>query len=235
MKLQIQELSFILFVKDLNPAIIHPAILQYLGILPAQWELVENPAHSDREVKLVFTNKVSLMIQPNRIVFAETIGEKELRDVQIIQIITAYLQTFSNIEYQAISINPSGYIACDSVAKANEYMTQNLLSSSYWRLLENQDINGVQLRLAYPYKSGNFYLDIYQANIELFNQVIPAIWFAGNFNYQLSGNNSQQKLENLETLIQQWKIDVNTFRDFIGQKFLASGIVPAISLFSSIK
>lgn len=33
--LKIQELSVTLFVKDLEPGTINPAVLQYLGIIPA--------------------------------------------------------------------------------------------------------------------------------------------------------------------------------------------------------
>ncbi|HHP7232071.1 MAG TPA: hypothetical protein ACFCUY_14580 [Xenococcaceae cyanobacterium] len=228
MNLKIQELSFSLFAKELSPGTIHPAILQYLGIIPVQWELIESPIYSDREVKLVFTNQVSLMIQPNRIIFAETIEHKRLNEVQVPNIVTTYSRIFSNINYQEISISPSGYVAFNSDIEASQYMKQNLLPSSPWKTFGNRSMNTMGLKLAYPYESGNFYLDINQANVEVLNQVIPAVWFVGNFNYQLTDDHNAQKLVTLQSLIQQWKTDVTKFGNFIGKKFLASSKVPAV-------
>lgn len=233
MNLKIQELSITLFVKNLQPGTIHPAVLQYLGIIPSQWELIKNPVHSDREVKLVFTNQVRLIVQPNRIIFAETIGHKKLDDIQITQIALRYLKTFSNIDYQGISINPGGYVRFNSHEAASLYMSQNLLPSKPWQTFTDSSINAMGLKLAYPYKKGKFYLDINQASVEIVNQVIPAVWFVGNFNYLLDGKDKTEKLEQSKQLIKQWRIDVDLFANFISEKFLASiktpvfGVLPA--------
>lgn len=231
MNLKIQELSITLFVQDLQPKTIHPAVLQYLGIIPNEWELMEKPLYSDRELKLVFNNQVRLLIQPNRIIFAETIGQKKLQDIQIASITTAYLQTFSNLMYRAVSISPSGYVPFNSNSEASAYMSNNLLPSRPWKTFGNNSINAVGLKLAYPYKSGDFYLNIDRASVEISDRLTPAIWFAGNFNYPLENKNATEKLADLQTLIQQWKIDVNKFGNFISKKFLGTTKASEISVF----
>lgn len=230
--LKIQELSITLFTQDLEPETIHPAVLQYLGIIPAQWELIKKPIYGDREVQLVFTNQVRLIVQPNQIIFAETIGQKKLHDVQITHIANAYLQTFSSVDYQAISIKPNGYVPFNSEGEADAYMSDNFAPSRPWKTFADNSINAVGLKLAYPYKSGNFYLDIDRASLEIGGLVTPAIWFAGNFNYSLDSNSKIERLEQLKQLIQTWRIDVELFVYFINKKFLGSTKSPSSWIFT---
>ena len=231
MSLNIQELNFTLFAKDLKPGTIHPVVLQYLGIIPHEWELMENPVYSDRELKLIFTNQVRLIIQPNRIIFGETVGQKTVRDIQIPLIISAYLQAFSNINYQGLSINPSGYVPFNSDEEANKYMSENLLPSRPWKTFADNSVSAVSLKLAYPYKKGSFYIDINQANLEVGDRTMAAVWFAGNFNYQLHDDNAANRLQSLQTLIEQWKTDVNKFGNFISKKFLGTTKASEVSVF----
>lgn len=232
MSLKIQELSFTLFAKDLKPGTIHPTVLQYLGIIPPEWKLMENSVYSDRELKLVFTNQVRLIVQPNRIIFAETVGQKKSQDIQIELITSAYLRAFSNLNYQGLSINPGGYVSFNSDREAGAYMSENLLPSRPWKTFDNNSINAVGLKLAYPHKSGGFYLDIDRASLEISDRMISAIWFAGNFNYPLENKEITERLVDLQTLIQQWKIDVNKFGNFISQKFLGTTKTSEVSVFN---
>ncbi|MGD1920548.1 MAG: hypothetical protein ACFCAD_17680 [Pleurocapsa sp.] len=233
MNFQLQELSFTLFAKDLKPAVIHPAILQYAEIIPADWTLMEKITYSDRELKLVFDNQVRAIVQPSRIFFAETIGNKKIADIQTPLIIEKFLTIFSRINYQALSIAPSGYQIFKSDVTARKYLSQNLLTNDPWQQFDGQDFNAIGLKLAYPYKSGTFYLDISQGNIEVKDISSPAVWFAGNFNYPLTGNNAPEKLENCQILFQQWEQDIQKFRGFVEQKLLASIAVPELNLFNS--
>ena len=233
MNLNLQELSFTIITQDLKPAIINPGVLQYVGIIPAGWELVENPIYNERELKLIFNNQVRLIIQPNRIFLAETIGTKKIQDIQIVEIIDNFLKVFTNVHYQAVSIAPSGYAAFSSEIEAKQYMSQNLLPDRPWQKFDRQSINAVGLKLSYPHKSGNLYLDINQANVEIGGRATAAVWFAGNYSYWLIGDNNAEKLEHLKQLVAKWKIDVSKFYRFVEQKFLVSLVDPDISVFPS--
>ena len=233
MNFQLQELSFTLFAKNFNPATIHPAILQYVEIIPSDWKLIEDITYSDRELKLVFENQVRLIIQANRIFFAETIGSKKIAEIQLPLIIERFLKVFPRINYQALSIAPSGYYIFKSDLAATKYLSQNLLTNDPWQQLEGQSINAVGLKLSYPYKSGNFYLDINQASVEVQDVANSAVWFAGNFNYQFSRDGNKEKLANCQLLLQQWEEDLQKFTDFIEQKLLASITSPELNLFNS--
>lgn len=229
--LHLQELSFSLFTNSFNPTIYNPRTLLQGGVIQPDWNFAEEPVYSDRGVKLVFTNQVRIVAQSNRITFAETIGQKNIQDILLPQIVQRNLQTFSNLEYRAVSVNPSGYAPFASALETKKYLAQNLLSSAPWQTFQDRAISGVGLKLVYPYKTGNFYLDINQANVEISQSTTAAIWFAGNFYYQLIEGENQQQNHGLLNILQNWQSDVANFQDFINQKLLNIATMPSVSLF----
>lgn len=228
--LQLQELNFTLLTKDFNPAIFTLTTLQNNAIIQSDLELAENPIYSNSGVKYVFNNQIRLIAQPHRIIFAETINNKRLQDIHLPKIVSKCLQTFTQIDCQAFSIKPSGYAPFNSDLEARKYMSQGLLAFNSWQKLQNREISAVGLKLAYPYKTGNFHLDINQANVEVSGRQIPAVWFAGNFIYQLSGQDSTERQSHMNMVLD-WQSDIQNFQDFINNELLAPSILPSPNLF----
>lgn len=228
--LQLQELNFTLLTKDFNPAIFTLTTLQNNEIIPSDWGLAESPIYSNSGVKYVFNNRVRLIAQPHQIIFAETINNKRLQDIHLPKIVSKCLQTFTQIDCQVFSIKPSGYAPFNSDLETRNYMSQGLLAFNSWQKFQNQEISAVGLKLAYPYKKGNFYLDINQANIEVSGTQIPAVWFAGNFIYQLSEQDITERQSHID-LVLDWQSDIQNFQYFINNELLAASILPSQSLF----
>lgn len=129
MSLQIRAVSFKLFVDNIIDATIHPAILQSLAILPVEWELVAQPVISELQVKLTFTNQVSLVINSDCITFTEVI-EQQLNTLNIAVIANSYIQVFSYLGYRSLSIILQSELTFDSKARINRYIEQKLLLSN---------------------------------------------------------------------------------------------------------
>lgn len=231
MNLQLQELNFTLFVTNFNPAIFNLNTLQYGGVIQSDWKLAEDPIYNENGVKLVFTNQVRILAQPNRILFAETVGGKRLQDIWLPTIVKNSLQTFPHIEYHTISLKPGGYTPFDSDLEACQYLSKGLLASTLWQKFQGQEISAAGLKLAYPYKTGSLYLDINQASVEISGVETPAVWFAGNFNYQLLGQDSTEKKNHLEAILRDWAFDIKNFQSFIDNELLAISIIPSVNLF----
>lgn len=229
--LQLQELNFTLLTKDFNPAILDLNTLQNKGIIQADWQLAENPIYSNSGIKYVFTNRVRIIAQSNSIIFAETIGRKRIQDIHLPKIVSKHFQAFDQIDYQVCSLKPSGYAPFNSNSESCQYMSSGLLASNSWQKFQEREISAVGLKLAYPYKTGNFYLDINQASVEVSGIETPAVWFAGNFIYQLLDGDSTKKKAKLESIFEDWQTDIKIFQDFINNEFLAVSIMPSLSLF----
>lgn len=228
---QLQELNFTLFVQQFKPTVLNLNTLQRAGIIKEDWELAEEPVFQANGTKLVFTNKVRIIAQADKIIFAETVGSKRLQDAKLPDTVTNFIQSFLDIKYQAIFLSPGGYAQFNSASEACKYLSEGLLASTPWQKFNGQEINAVGLKLAYPYKSGNFYLDINQANLEFPNAKINAVWFAGNFSYQLLGNDNSQKYLNLKNIIKDLDSDLKNYQDFVDYKLLAVSVMPSFSIF----
>ena len=228
---QLQELNFTLFAEQFNPAMLNLNSLQRVGVIKPSWQLAEEPIYQTSGMKLVFTNKVRILAQPDRLIFAETVGNKRLQDTHSPSAVINYVKGFPEIKYLAVSLNPGGFARFPSATEACKYLTEGLLASTPWRKFQGQPINAAGLKLAYPYKSGNFYLDINQANLDIGGQNIPAVWFAGSFNYQLRGHDSTQRYLHLNNIIQGWKIDLENYQTYINNELLAVSVIPSVSIF----
>ena len=229
--LQLQELNFTLFTEKFNLAILNLNALQRVGAIKPNWQLAEEPIFQNNGIKLVFTNKVRIIAQPDRLIFAETVGNKRLQDTRLAETVINHVQGFPEIKYLALSLNPGGYASFPTSSEASKYLSEGLLASTPWGNFQGQPINAVGLKLAYVYKSGNFYLDINQANLDISGREIPAVWFAGSFNYQLLGNNSEKKLINLNNLLQNWRVDIENYQNYVNNELLAVSVIPSMSVF----
>ncbi|MBO1060124.1 MAG: hypothetical protein HEQ14_04110 [Aphanizomenon flos-aquae CP01] len=220
--LQLSEIAIALVAKDLNPAVLNPDFLKYTGIIPTDWELANQPIYNNNLVQLVYKNGVGIIVQPNRLNVLEMIGGKRLAEIQLATIALQLIEKLSEIEYQAVGINPKAFVNFPSVEDAYNYICGKLLAPGSWQEFGGSKVNAA-LQLSYPLKRGTLNLAINQVNVQVGEQEItPAILFSGNLNYPLSGNTNTEKIQDLRQVIGNWQNDVKTFQDLLGEKFLPS-------------
>ncbi|MFN8952251.1 MAG: hypothetical protein ACK5WC_14085 [Aphanizomenon sp.] len=220
--LQLSEIAIALVAKDLNPAVLNPDFLKYTGIIPTDWELANQPIYNNNLVQLVYKNGVGIIVQPNRLNVLEMIGGKAPAEIQLATVALQLIEKLSQIEYQAVGINPKAFVNFPSVEDAYNYICGKLLAPGSWQEFGGSKVNAA-LQLSYPLKRGTLNLAINQVNVQVGEQEItPAILFSGNLNYPLSGNTNTEKIQDLRQVIGNWQNDVKTFQDLLGEKFLPS-------------
>jgi hypothetical protein len=219
--LQISEIAVSIVAKNLNPAVLNPDFLKYTGIIPADWELANQPVYNNNLVQLIYKNGVGIIVQPNRLNVLEMIGPKTPVEIQVAAIASQLIEKLSQIEYQAVGINPKGFVGFASAEDAYHYICGKLLSPGSWQEFGGSKVNA-SLELSYPLKRGVLNLAINQVNVQSGEQVTPAILFSGNLNYPLLGNTITEKIQDLQQVIGNWQNDVKTFQDLLGEKFLPS-------------
>lgn len=63
----------------------------------------------------------------------EPIGDKILSNLMIAEIARKYAQTLPNLEFEAVGINPRGYVTfAGEIDAARLYLAQTLLSPGAW-------------------------------------------------------------------------------------------------------
>lgn len=217
--LNLQEVAIAIAAKNLNPTVLNPDFLKYTEIIPTDWELARPPVYTNQLSQLLFSNGIGIVAQPNQIVFAETIGSKDLKGVQIVEAACRCIETLSKVEYQAVGINPTGFVTYDSEDAAYQYLCKALLSPGSWQEFGEAQMKA-GLQLSYTLKRGQLNLGINQVVLKAPDQHIPAILFSGNFNHPVVGSSQSDQLEDLKHLIRGWQDNVALYQQLIEAKFL---------------
>ncbi|MFM7365820.1 MAG: hypothetical protein ACKO11_15255 [Cuspidothrix sp.] len=226
--LQLSEIAIALVAKNLNPAVLNPDFLKYTGIIPTEWELATQPVYNSNLVQLVYKNGVGIIVQPNRLNVLEMIGGKPPTEIQFATVALQLIDKLSQIEYQAVGINPKAFVSFPTDEEAYQYICGKLLAPGAWQEFGESKVNAA-LELSYRLKQGSLNLAINQVNVQFGEQTTPAILFSGNLNYPLTGNTLPEKLQDLKRIISNWPNDVKTFQQLLVGKFLPSSAVQPLS------
>lgn len=226
--LQLSEIAIAIVAKDLNPGVLNPDFLKYTGIIPNEWELASQPIYNSNLVQLVYKNGVGIVVQPNRLNVLEMIGGKPPTEIQFATVALQLIDKLSQIEYQAVGINPKAFVSFATQEEAYQYICGKLLAPGSWQEFGESKVNAA-LQLSYPLKQGALNLAINQVNVQFGEQTTPAILFSGNLNYPITGNTLPEKIQDLKQIVSNWPNDVKTFQQLLVEKFLPSSAVKPLT------
>ncbi|MEL6462647.1 MAG: hypothetical protein AAFQ91_31220 [Cyanobacteria bacterium J06621_15] len=218
--LTVQELAIVVAAKDLKTSIISADFLKYSGIIPGEWELNQKPYVDNNGAKFSFKNGVNIVAETNRIIFAEAIGNKTNETVLIPNIISKFTQKLSSLDFQAIGINPRGFVAFGEEDAGRKFITEKLLSPGAWQE-EGEAGMRASLNLMYKFRRAPLALNITEAALNQKDKSIPIVIFSGSFSYQVIGKTVEQKLGYVNQVIGNWFTDITAFSSLVNDKFLA--------------
>ena len=227
--LTVQELAIVIAAKDLKPSIITPDFLKYSGIIPGEWEFASKPVVNNNGARFSFKNGLNIIAEPNRVVVAETISQKldasrnankTTETILTPSIISKFTQALPNLDFQAVGINPRGFVAFGEEDAANKFITQKLLAPGAWQE-EGEETMRASLNLIYKLKRAPLALNITEAALNQKEKKIPIVIFSGSFSYQVAGNSNEQKLGYVNQVIGNWFTDITAFSSLVNDKFLA--------------
>ena len=219
-KMKIRELAIALTAENINFSTLNIDVLKDSNIIPENWELTHQPIYTSNMVQLVFQVGVAIVAQSNQILFAQVLNSIDPRQVVAPQVALRYIEKFPRKEFQAVGINPSSYIEFVSDEEAHRYISHNLLKSGSWHKFGTARMKAA-LQLAYKLERGVLNLGINQGRLNSpENQLLPIVFFAGNFKYHIIEKQQQERLKDVTELIQNWQNNLETFQKLINQKFL---------------
>lgn len=228
----IQDFVITITSKEQNPTVLNPDLLKYTGIIPSDWELARQPIFTNQVAQLVFQNGVSLLAQPNRVVFSQTIDGKSLEEIYIPDVAQRYLKALPNVPYQSVGISLRGYVACAAESEvAQNYLLKTLLAPGSWQEFGKEPVKA-GVNFVYTLERGHLSLAINSATLEFPEQTpVPGIVFAGSFSYN-STETAEPEQQGLSEAIAGWQADLDTYKDLINHKFLVS--IPSESLIPDV-
>jgi hypothetical protein len=233
----LEEIAVTIAAQNLTPTIMSQDFLKFSGIIPQDWELAQQPVLSPAFAQLTFQNGITILAQPGTISISESVGKKMLKELQVPQIATKYVEKLPHAEYVGLSNSPKIIVLFPGHPEAViQYMTENLLAQGSWQEIGTGILQAV-INLVYLLDRCQLNITVNQVklqqpqpsheSLEIPNGMahsspyIAALLFSGNFNYNIATDALQQPLNQLIQGINYWQTDFNAFREIVTQKFLA--------------
>ncbi len=225
----LQELGIVVAMQQPNPNLVTVEFLKLSGIIPADWELARQPINNERVSRLLFTNGVSIAAEPNRIMFGETILDKDLNSLTVATIAAKYLNIFKLAQYQAVGINIRSFSPQSTPQAATQYINHQLLNDGSWQNYGTAPIQAA-LNVVYTLPGRQFNLEITAASIQVSAaEIEPIILFTGDFQYNLTAESGDSNLASATQILGNWQTDLSAYYELISDRFIKS-ISPTRSL-----
>ena len=218
--LTIRELAVVVVGKNHNPTILNPDFLKVNKIVPADWELSRPPICADIVAQVAYKNGVTVITQPDKIVFSEQVALDAPTEVESPGIAHRYLETLPHVDYLAVGINPKGHVVFDSSESAEKYLAERFLLKGTW--LEFGDASPrSELKLIYTLEKVRFNLTIETTTLKSDGTGTPMMLFSGNSHHELAGDATKERHFSALETVDSWKSDMETFQHLISERILS--------------
>ncbi len=223
----IQEVALVLATQPQNPAVVNNLeFLKYSGVIPMDWELLREPIYREQVVQLSFQNGLTITAHPTRIIFSQITGEIPIAVFEISAVAKRYVQSLSNMPYEAVGLNPMGHaILGDQPDAVSKYFHETLLAPGAWQAVGTV-LARPQMSFVYGLDQGEFTLTVREAALREEDKITPIVLFSGNFNYDLAAGSQAERLSSLYDSLDRWQVDLETYQVIVNQNFLASVATP---------
>ena len=226
-KLITQEIAIVIAVPVEDPTMLNENFLKQAGIIPIDWQLEREPVYSDRVAQIMFTNGLSIVAQPDRLMFLEIVGDKSIRQsrgytnetLHAGEVAQKYVATLKMADYRSVGINFRSYAPQNSPDAATAYINNELLAAGSWQQYNHSKMRA-SVNLNYDLRDRQLNLSIDAATIQFPTPLThPAVVFSGTFSYATT--ESGDKVTNISAIIGNWQQELNEFNSFIADRLLA--------------
>jgi hypothetical protein len=232
-KINLQELAIVIAVREIDPTLVTPEFLKYSQIIPTEWEVAGQPARSFQGSQVTFKNGVTVIAQPQRISFAELVGDRSPTELEIPKLAEKLVDVLPNLSFVGVGINMRGYLDFGTDRhRLREFMFQNLLAPGAWQQLGNEPVQA-GINLGYTFDERRLNLSINEATIQTAEgQVNSIALFAGNFDYDIASTIAPAAhTQRINRIITNWQRDFELYQEVVSKFTIADATIsfPALS------
>jgi hypothetical protein len=223
-KINLQELAFVIAVREIDATLITPEFLKYSQIVPSTWEVAGQSERSFQGSRVTFQNGVTVIAQPQRISFAELAVDRSPAELENPKLAAKLVDVLPNLSFVGVGVNLRGYIDFGTDRRqVRDFMFQNLLSPGAWQQLGDAPVQA-NVNLSYVFNDRRLNLNISEATLQTAeNPNHSIVLFAGNFDYDLINKiPSVDHPQHLKKIILNWEKDLVLYREVIDRFMLSS-------------
>jgi hypothetical protein len=220
-KLITQEIAIVIAVPVEDPTMLNEKFLKQAGIIPIDWQLEREPVYSDRVAQIMFTNGLSIVAQPDRIMFLEIVGARSIAALHAGEVAQKYLATLKMADYRSVGINFRSYAPQNSPDAATAYINHQLLTAGSWQQYNHRQVRA-SVNLNYDLGDRQLNLSIDAATIQFPTPLThPAVVFSGTFSYDPTAS-SGDRVAKISAIIGNWQQELTEFSSFITTQLLSA-------------
>ncbi|WP_017327068.1 hypothetical protein [Synechococcus sp. PCC 7336] len=212
-----QDLEIVLISPNHSPATLTLDLLFRHGIISADWKLKHPAKHNHQFSHLIFSNGIDIISEPGKIAFSEALNHEKTTNLEILKTIHKYIESFPEIDYMAVKINPRLFVTFNSENEdsARDFIIDNLLANASWLKLGKAPVRA-DLALFYSFEESQLKLNINEAILSLgSHSPKPAILISGNFMYKITEGTYQQMRSSLFQSVRNWERDLENYRSVV--------------------
>lgn len=216
---KVQELVIVLATKGQSPSVLNAEFLRYSSIVPESWQLARKPIYTEQVIQIAYENGVVITAQPNRIILSELFQDKSVEDTVLPQIAKKLVSALPALDYEAVGINPRGYLNVAAGKKAaSQYVTNNLLAPGPWQQYGKEPVKA-SVNYVYQLEQGRLNLSVSEASLQMPEEELSVILFSGNLDHALKEEGAESKAAELVAAIGNWQRDVASFTELVNSSF----------------
>lgn len=223
-EIKVQEFVMVLATKGQSPSVLNAEFLRLSSIVPENWELARKPVYTEQMIQIAYENGVVVTAQPSRIILSELLQDKSVDDTFVPEIARKLVAALPKLDYQAVGINPRGYLPVAAGQEAaSRYVTNNLLAKGPWQQYGEAPVKA-SINYVYQLEQGRLNLSVSEATLQLPEEKqLAVILFSGNIDHALKSESSEEKVEELSQFINSWKRDIESYTKLIDSSFSVPG------------
>jgi len=102
---RILNVSIVVAARYHNPSILHPSFLESQGIVPATWEVAEDPFTTPPFSLVRYGNGITFRAEPSRLEVLHEAPEPELANSPVPELVARYVEKLPHVSYTAVGVN----------------------------------------------------------------------------------------------------------------------------------
>lgn len=234
-QLNVQDISLFLSIVNAEQYDFSLDFLKSLDIVPSNWQQKQVSSLNSRSDRIVFDNGIKLERKPDGITFTQVINDSVPSSLTIADVAWRYCQKLPDLGYRSVAIKPRRFVTFASeVNGAYQYISQQILRPSSWQKFAGTKAQA-GINLVYNLENCQLRIGINEARLQVSNtEAIGAVLFAGSFNYQLLGRSPEERLQELDKIINNWHKDLSAYQEFIDREFLKETTKDSVSFLSYV-
>jgi len=215
--LELAEFSIVVLARNHNPTILNPDFLKYNGIVPDDWELGDEPLCSGMASRVVYSNGVVIVTQPDKIIFTHTFGLEHPDSVGLSEIVSEYVKNVPHVGYTALGVNPKGFV---ELGEECDGFVDGLVSDGPWKSYSDERPK-YSVKFTYPLDGWVANLTVDVGKIQRSeSETIRVVRFDANFHHQIQEKKPKERLSELQLFIGNWESVLEQYIDIVEDGFL---------------